>query len=308
MKTMHRFSKWFWVALASALIAAPNATVIRYSVNDADPLFFIASRFGLVALVCLPFVLRSIGSFSNTSARKYVLYAAVEMSIAIICYVFAIFYSQASYVSIITLITPIIFIILSAKLIGDRVNSRAVVGITLAAIGATVLVVLPLAFSNPGVAFYPLATVLSLINSVAFALALIHMRKANEAGVSLWAVLGVSSSIAAIVASVLFVVNGDSSRLPGDAAYWLAVVYSGVGVALIARALNIFSYEHVGSAVISAMQYLGTLLAILIPVFVLNEKLSVEMVIGGILILIGVYVVESHKHPHTKYLHFHHHH
>jgi len=81
----------------------------------------------------------------------------------------------------------------------------------------------------------------------------------------------------------------------------LAVGYSGIVVALIGRALNVWSYERVGGAVMSALGYLETFVAILIPVVVLNEKLSPEMVIGGVLILFGVYIVEHHKHPHAKH-------
>ena len=81
-------------------------------------------------------------------------------------------------------------------------------------------------------------------------------------------------------------------------------VYSGVAVLLIARSLNVVTYEHIGSAVVGALDYLEKLLAILIPVVILHETLSVEMVLGGALILCGVYMAEHHKVNTHKQHHF----
>lgn len=283
------------------MLAAPNATIIRIAVNDADPLYWTLSRFVLLSILCLPFVIKGYSSMRVPIARKNLLIASTALTAGMFFYVYAIFYSQASYVSIVTLVTPIVFLVLSARLIGDRVNRRSITGVVLAAIGAMVLVILPIALSSSGVAFYPLATVLALANCFVYAIGIIYLRKSNEAGVSMPAALGVSSIMIATVAYILFLAFGDWSRTPFNTEYGLAVVYSAIVVALIARALNVISYEHVGASVLSALGYLETLVAILIPVFVLHEKLSVEMVVGGILILIGVFVVEYHKHPHIKH-------
>ena len=298
---MTKNTTWFWVAVVAVLLAAPNATIIRVAVDEADPIYWTFSRFVLISIVCLPFVIKGRNSLRSSVARKNVLIASVALTVGILSYVYAIYYSQASYVSILTLIKPIVFVILSAKLIGDTLTQRSIAGVILTAIGAMVLVVLPIAQNNSGVAFYPLATIFGLVYCVAYTLGFIYLRKANEAGVTMSMSIGVTSMMIAAVTYVLFLLFGDWSRTPVDGGYWLAVVYSALVVGLIARALNVISFERVGAAVIAALGYFEALVAILIPVAVLHEKLSVEMVIGGILILIGVYIVEYHKHPHAKY-------
>ena len=300
--------KWFWVALLAVLLVAPNTTVIRIAVNDADPFYWVLSRFLLVALVCLPFFITARKSIMHTSARKPLIIASIAMSISIVAYTYAIYVSQASYVSIVTLISPIIFVALSSKLTGDKFTRRSVAGLSLAAAGAVALVVLPAALSQDGVAFYPLATLLALTDGFLYSIATIYLRKANEAGVSMPGGIGVMAIAIAALAAVLFALFGDWSRTPVDGGYIGAVLYSGLVVGLLARALRVFSYEHIGAYVMSALGYLATLIAIMIPVVVLDEKLSPEMTIGAILILLGVYVVEHHKHPHVKhhYIHWHH--
>ncbi len=299
--------RWFWIALVAALLAAPNATIVRVAIDSADPYYWIATRFILISIVCLPFVIKARKVFAKSKARRELLKASIALTIAMLSFTFAVYYSQASYVSIITLMTPIIFVTLSARFVGERINSRSVAGITLAAAGAVILVLLPIALQQGGVTFYPLATVFGLIDCIAYAFGIIYLRRADEAGVGTMASIGVSATMTALVASLLLVLYGDFHRIPVDGGYWLAVAYSALIVALLARALNVIVYERLGSTTVSALGYLQTLAAILIPVAVLGEKLSPEMVIGGALILFGVYVVESHKHPHGRH-HFIHQH
>jgi len=40
------------------------------------------------------------------------------------------------------------------------------------------------------------------------------------------------------------------------------------------------------------------------PIILLGEKLSPEMILGGILVLTGIYVMEHHKSTHAKHAHF----
>lgn len=293
--------KWFLTALAAVIIAAPNATIIRSTVLHSDPFYFTMCRFLLLGLVCLPFIIRARKQLLDTSARRDVVIASIALSIALVCYALAILHSLASYVSIVTLASPIIFIALSTRIFHEKLNRRIAAGMTLAMIGAMTLVILPIALSQNGTAFYPLATFLALANSVGYTISIIFMRRANERGVSMPSIIGISAWFAVALSLVLFVLFGDKASTPTNLPFWLAVVYSGIAVALIGRALNVWSYEHVGGAVMSSLGYLETFVAILIPVFVLNEKLSPEMVIGGVLILLGVYVVEHHKHHHAKH-------
>ena len=83
----------------------------------------------------------------------------------------------------------------------------------------------------------------------------------------------------------------------------LAILYSGIVVALISRVLNIASYERIGSAVSSSLMYLETVIAILIPIIILKETISLAMIIGVALILTGVAITEHHKSTHHKHLH-----
>lgn len=296
---MKKKLSWFWVAVVSVALLAPNNTVIRIGVNDADPYYWIFVRSLAIAVVCLPFMLRGVRAIKT--ALKDTLIAAGMFTFAIITYTVAIYLSSASYTAIITLLSPILFVVISSYMFKEKVSRRSVAGVSLAMAGAMALVVLPVAMHQNTVAFYPLATLLTFLQCFAYVLGTIYMRKANEDGVSMGAVIGVTALVTVVVASLLFTTFGDYTRIPTNGSFWLAVLYSGVIATCLARALNVLSYEHIGAVPIAALTYLETFVAILIPVFILGETLSSTMIIGGILILLGVFVVEHHNKSPAKH-------
>lgn len=290
------------------VIAAPNATIIRHTSEGVDPFLFICLRFGFVALIAAPFAYK----YRKEITKKTFTYAMI-VSIAIFSAVFSFVYAlqqaPASYVSIITLITPITFVLYSIKLTGDKVSRRSALGVVLAALGAFVVVFSPIALSQHAeFKFYPLATLLILINTLTYPLATIYSKKANEAGMKIISIIGFSSVVTFSLSLIMMVLFGDmNSEQITNKALW-GVVYSGLAVALIARALGTKAYEHIGAAAISSLFYIEILMSIAIPIFVLNEKLSLGMILGGALILLGVYFVEFKSMSKIKRLHLHRHH
>jgi drug/metabolite transporter (DMT)-like permease len=289
-----RSYKWFLLALLSAVIAAPNSAVLKVTVNSVDPNFFNLTRHFMIFLAVLPFLVMNFKKLNKRGLSLSVA-AGFFLATATVTYVDAIRLSEASYVSVVTLLTPVVLIIYSAKLVKEKITKKAMAGIMVSAIGATLIVLLPIALKQQGgFDFYPMATFLSLINVFSFPLAVISMRKANEEGVPIASVVAISSFIVAMVCLALFLVEGmPSSTIDGN--FWGAVVFSGLVVGLLARSLNSLAYRFIGVATIGALGYLETFIAILISVFALGETLAVSTVLGGFLILAGVYIIEHHK-------------
>lgn len=302
-------NRWFLVALFVMLLAAPHAMLIRVVVDTADPLYWVLTRFLAASVIMIPIVLFRTKLSQLRAAWKPVLISSVSITCAVLLYVYAIYYSQASYVSILTMITPIILIFVSAHFFRESITRRKIAGITLAMIGALIIVAVPLALAGKvGQGVYPLATVMTIAQSFFFVIAIITMRQANEAGVPMASVVGISAPVGVLITAPLFYFFGDMTRTPTDLGFLLAVIYSGIGIAVLFRALSVVAYEHIGAIPTAALQYFETLAAVLLPVLIIGEKLSIEMVIGGILILSGVYLIESHNHglSHLHLTHRHH--
>lgn len=296
---------WFWLALASMLTAVPNATIIRSSVAEQDPFLFNALRFGVGMIVCLPFLLLGLRKFTHQNIKAATL-AGLFLAVAVTANVFAMKLSAASYVLIIALVTPIIMVVLSARMVGEKITARAVAGITLAAIGAMTIILLPIAIhQGANFVFYPEATFFALLGSVAVPLSIIYSRRANEEGLPFMPLMGYTGLFAIVVNLACFWLFAETKEVSLTVYNPWMIIYSGIVVALFVRMLNILCYEKVGGATIGALAYLEMLLAILLPIFVLGETLSLPMIVGGILILLGVYVIEHHKTRHHKHFHSH---
>lgn len=299
---------WFFIGLLAALLAAPNALVIRHAVGEVDPLTFNVIRFGLLAVMLTPYVFAK-RKLLNRTAIQYALLFGLTMALAVMAYVSAIEASQASYVSIITLVTPVFFIAYGIKLNNDKIDRRSFAGITLAAAGAFTIVALPvLIHQGSNFVFYPLATVLALGNALFFPLAIIFSMKSHKAGAPMMVALGISSWAIFLPLAAILLVKGVDLQSVANEGILASILYSTFVVAFFARTLNVVSYEKLGSVVNSALSYVETLVAVLLPVFILGEKLSIEMVAGAVLILLGVYLVEHHKSPSHKHAHIWRHH
>lgn len=297
-----KINKWFWLGVLGTVLGAPNGTVIRFTTANFDPIYFTFLRFAVTFLATLPFLIIS-SKKMNLKSVKYSLLAGVAFFVAVISFTEAIKLSAASYASLITLITPAFFISYSVKLNNEKISRRAMAGIILSAAGAFIMIFLPIAIKqNADLQIYPLATVLLLMNCITYPLAAITVKKANDEGAPMVSIISISSAVIAVMAG-LFMIVDKPSNYSVEPKEWLAVAFSGLVVAIIARIASIKSYEHIGSVVSSALGYLGNFLSILIPVIVLGEKLSVEMVAGGFVILLGIYVLEHHKSEHHKHFH-----
>lgn len=292
---------WLIIALLYAAISAPNATVIKAVVGEIDPYYWTLIRFAPILLLTLPMVIKAWPLLRRKRIWWRVCSSGLLMAIGVICYVLAIEASQASYVSIVSLTIPIIIIVLSALIIKERISARVVSGITLAALGAMVIVVLPVAFTQGATTFYPVATILALINCFCFGLGMVLMRQTSEkAKVPLSVNLGFMSFFSVVFSAMLLFMIGDVSRVSVEPSILGAALYSGLGIAWLLRIVSVKILANLGAATDGAVGYFGTLVAIIIPIVVLGERLSITMVIGGILILAGLYIVEYHKHLHHK--------
>lgn len=303
-KNKNGSNKWLFVALLAMLLAVPNATFIKISVHDLDPAIFITLKAALASVVLLPFVFIKRKQFTRKALKNAAL-SGLCMMVATISYAFAIDASKASYALMLMLLVPIVNVLYAVKFDGRSVNHRSYAGMTLAAAGAFCIVGLPIIWHQQAApVFYPLATLLMVLVVATFPLTVIFAKRAHQEGAPLMAVQGISSMVVFTGAFVLSLLTVDSFSLSElTLPSILGIVYSALAVSFAARVLSVMAYEHINVAVYSSLAYFEIFLAVLLPVMVLGEQLSREMVIGGILILLGIYAVEHHKIA----LHKHHH-
>ncbi len=303
---MSKKQKWFWICFIAALFSAPNALVLRYTSATLDPLLINAVRYGLAGLVFLPALLKDIPKILKSKRAFIKLFlAGLSLAVAGVTYVIAIGSGPASYVSIIGLLSPIMLIIYAKRLSNERMSSRAITGIVIAAIGAMLVVVLPLAKATGGAfVFYPLATITALISTLAYPVTVVLSKDINKRfKLHILSIVSFSSLLTALASFVLwYVFHGNQQVVISSVDIW-SLMYAGLIALGLSRALTLRGYKYIDTPMLGSLSYIESFLAVILPVFVLHEKLSVEMIIGGCFILLGVYAIEHHKSAHHKFHH-----
>ena len=72
---------------------------------------------------------------------------------------------------------------------------------------------------------------------------------------------------------------------------WMVILYLVIFGSLISFAAFIYSMKKLPAAIASVYAYINPLVAMVLAAFVLNEKLTINILWGAIVTLIGVYLV-----------------
>lgn len=286
---------WFSVALIATILHAPNTTLLKHAIAEIGPVWIGLLRFVLLGLILLPVVYMGRRGI-NQKSFKYAILAGLAYSTAVISLLGAVAFSQVSYPAIISISSPIILMLLSVFLTRERVKKSSFFGITVAAIGGFVIIAVPVMLGGGlGGSISPVATFLAVLNAIASPLMYVMTKKSVDAGLSVWASMGIVAWVGVFIlaAGSMFL----NLQLPAVSTVLqpgviLPIIYAAVFVMLLARAMTTSAYKHLGSASIAALEYLGVFLAVAIPVVFLGEQLSLEMLLGGALILMGVIAIE----------------
>ena len=291
---------WFIVAFVAVLLAAPNNTFLKSSLHEIGPLWISFIRFTTLAVVLLPALYFGRKSL-NERGLNYSVIAGVAYAVAVMSMGGAIFYSQASYPALIGISSPILMMFYSVWLTREKVSHKSFFGITVAAVGGFLIIFLSILFSGSnGGGVSPVATILALLNAAASPLMYVMTKKAVDTGMSIQTSLSaVALTAVAIIGVVLLGVNPLAPTITQIAqpGIILPIIYSVIGAMLLARGMTTIAFKRLGSASIAGLDYLGVLLAVLVPVLALGERLTIEMAIGGGLILAGVIAIERKYSP-----------
>lgn len=304
-----KFNKWLWLGILVQIMISPNQAIMKHAIGGMNFAYFSVLRYGLVFLISLPWLIKLIKLKPNKKGIQYSIMAGCLLALAVLAHTYALKSVDASYASILGLASPLFFIPISVKLEGDKINKKMVAGLSVSAAGAFMIVLLPIALR--GDAKFELnifATLLLLVGVIAGAFFTVLSRKANEHGIGFNSIISITSGVGLLAYSAVFFIStggnigGSLSLSPSQI---MAVMFSAIIVIFLARRWSLMVYEKTGPIVSSALGYLETLLSVLVSIVFLGESISKEIVLGGVLIILGLYISEYHKsdsHKHVSQL------
>jgi drug/metabolite transporter (DMT)-like permease len=297
---------WFLCAVVAVLLSVPNGIFVKIGTDSLDPIVFNTNRFLVLSVFVLPYIWYKRKTI-NRKNLKYAIYTGISTIFITGSYVKAISLGSVSFLSLFNLITPVMFILYSILIMRERLKKRALVGLLISALGAFILIGLPLIDGRSIDSNTPMiASIYALIEAILFPLLIILPKKANDNGMPVMMAFAIAGVISAMFyfCVVLFTGHvGDLSISLQSQNIWISCVYSAIVVGFFARWLNVVTYERLGAVVIAVLSYAQYVLAVLLPIIILGEEFSLASAISGVLILSGIVIAERHHSQiHTKHI------
>ncbi len=295
MKKTNNF--WLGVLLFGIIISVPEGTLIRVVGDSLSVSMMTTLRYGVAALFAVPFVLAALKKGQVTTKRiVYMALLAIPLSLDPLISQYVIATTNASFQAVLSLFTPIVFVIISSILTRDKVTRNKIVGFLFAVLGGTVMVALPHLGSVSATNYGSLPVILMFIQAICISFEILVWRKENERGTPLVVILGVFYFVWAVIAGIMAVLFGEIHQVQNlTTTSLLIVIYLGLIASIFYNAVFTDFYRYVGTTSAATMKYFKKALTIIMPIIVLGEVMSWQIALGTLLIIMGTVIVHEPK-------------
>lgn len=293
---------WLLVAILALLIVLPGSIFLKLVSEEINPYLVTTLRYAMVGVITLPFIIKAFKDHGKLMLKKMPIILVVTL---LTCasgpfHAAAIAYSSVSFVEIMNLSAPIVFAIVSILITRDKISKYATTGLLFAVLGGIVIVIIPLLLGDGAITVFGWQpVVLQGIVIVQAAFIPVFLRKMNEEGLPITALLGISFIGAFLISIPLAIFDGGPavfSEISNLSIWgWIMIIYMAVIISILSRVVRTKAYMHIGTASYASLEYLYYFLAIISPLLLLGESLSWELVVGAILIIIGIIFTRKHS-------------
>jgi drug/metabolite transporter (DMT)-like permease len=269
--------------VANAVLAGGNAVGIRFTNRELDPLWGAGLRFLLAAVLLLVVmaVLRSAPP-RGRALTGALLYGVVNFAGAFALAYYGYVRVHAGLGQTLLALVPLATLLLAVAWRQERLRVAAVVGTLLALAGIAVM-------SRARREAAPLLSLLALVGSaLCFAQAAVLVRRFPRLHPVVANAVGMAAGAALLVAGS--VVAGESIVLPRRAATWAALGYLVLFGSVAVFVLYVVVLRYWAASRAAYVFVLIPFVTVVLSVWLDDEPVGAGLVLGGLLVLAGVYV------------------
>ena len=284
------------MALVGAMVLwASSFVALKYTFAQFDPWFVIFARMAVASVFVLVFFRKALrGLHITRSDWKYLMIMALfEPCMYFIFEAEALKNTSASQAGMITALLPIMVAIGAWLWIKERIIWRVIVGGVLAFVGAVWLSMgAPVSASAPRPVYGNVMEFLAMVSATGYILIMKHLTHRFQ---PLFLTIFQAFSGTLFFAGILLV-NGTPIPTAWPWQPSLALLYLGVGVTFGAYGLYNYGVSKMPASQSSLYINLIPVFAVLLSWLLLGETFGWDEVLGGAVILMGVWIAQSGNH------------
>ena len=271
------------LAIGINVVWGLNLVTSKLGVQEIPPVMFVALRAVLLALICLPWLRWFRGQMGNilgvalgTGAGGFG-FLVLGLSLA----------KDVSTVAIFSQLIVPFSTILSVIFLGEVIHWRRITGIALAFAGVFIIGFDARAFSYlPGL-------LCVVVHALCAASGMIFIKRLNGvAPMHLQAWIGLLT-IPFMVGLSLLLESGQSQAIQhASLTAWGAVAFAVLGSSLAAQTILFYLLTRYPVSSVAPLNLLATLAGAIFGIVINHDVLTLRMIVGGIVTLIGVLIIE----------------
>ena len=277
------------VSLLSAVFAlGTNPVAVKYAVGEVPALPFVAFRFAVSGLLLLT-LLRLLGRWEPLGKGDLLRLAAlgiVGVGLNNVLFTFGVGTTTASNTALIYATPPLWGMLLGFLIGTESPRARGVLGVAVALVGVGVVVYGGLRTGGGGLRGDLLVSGAAVCWGSYTAFSALLLRRYSPTTVAAWTMTAAGLAVLPFAAPELLG-TGWASVSTGT---WTAVAYSTLFVAAFGFSAWQGGVSRIGANRVLVYQYLVTLVGVASGVLILGEALTAGKVLGGVVIVLGVYL------------------
>ena len=271
------------------LLWSVNFVVAKVALREMQPLILSALRTTLAAMIILPIYLWSKREQGWALRDVPVLVSLGVFGVALnqVLFVYGLSRTSVSHSSLVIALTPMLVLLIAALLGQERITGQKVLGMAIAISGVATL-----QFRGGAGAGNAIGDGLIFLAAITFAAFTVMGKEAatrhGTITVNTFAYVGGAIALAPVT-----VWHGARYSFSNVSTLgWVSLVYMALFPSVICYLIYYYALSRIPASRVSAFAYLQPLFATMMALPVLGESLSSGIVLGGLLVLAGVWLTE----------------
>jgi drug/metabolite transporter (DMT)-like permease len=283
--------------LLAILIWASNSIMIKVVLREIDPLTITWLRFLLAALFYVPYAALTWRRGPRYTRREWALLVAAGLALVpafSLTLYWALIHTSVANTALVRMTEPAWVLLLGALLLGERATLRQLTGLALALSGTAALVLLGSRPGAGGGGNDALGIAFMIANSLAWVVYILCFKDLLRRH----RVMEVTAHAALAGTVVLLLVTGSThaatiarAAAAMSSLAWALVIAMAIIVTIGSNQLFSYGLQRVTAGAAAAYSYLTPILAAFLAWTFLGEPITAAVVVCGIIIAAGVYLV-----------------